>query len=89
MPPTKTLPKTKDAPPIAPSRLIGPKDLPSLGINYSISHLRRMWNAGQFPKPVYPSARRFAWKIEVLEDWIQSRVGNPSNPHQIGCSHAV
>jgi predicted DNA-binding transcriptional regulator AlpA len=77
MPPTKTLPKAKAAPSPAhePPRLIGPKDLPSLGINYSISHLRRMWNAGQFPKPVYPSARRFAWHVDVLEKWIAERVG--------------
>lgn len=77
MSPTKTLPKAKAAPSAAaaPSRLIGPKDLPSLGINYSISHLRRMWNTGQFPKPVYPSARRFAWPVETLNDWIKSRVG--------------
>jgi predicted DNA-binding transcriptional regulator AlpA len=55
-------------------RLIGPKDLPSMGINYSSTHLRRMWKAGKFPEPVYPSERRFAWRIADLEDWI-AKVG--------------
>jgi hypothetical protein len=55
-----------------PPLLVGPKELPSLGINYSSTHLRRMWKAGKFPKPVYPSERRFAWPLEVLEDWIAS-----------------
>jgi hypothetical protein len=75
----KTLPKAKAAPTAAPSRLIGPKDLPSMGIHYSISHLRRVWKAGQFPEPVYPSKHRFAWPVETLNDWIATRVGKSAN----------
>ena len=81
---TKALPKAKAAPSVAAasSRLIGPKELPTLGIHYSISHLRRMWMSDppQFPKPVYPSNRRFAWPIEVLEEWIATRVGSKPKP---------
>ena len=55
-------------------RLIGPKDLPMKGIAYNINHLRRMWNAGKFPAPVYTSERRFAWREADLDQWIESRL---------------
>jgi predicted DNA-binding transcriptional regulator AlpA len=74
---SKALPQAKPASAVRePSRprLIGPKDLPSLGINYSVSHLRRMWKAGKFPVPIYTSTRRFAWHVDVLDEWIASRV---------------
>lgn len=63
------------APAVAPSkRLIVPKELPLLGIHYSTNHLRRLWNAGRFPKPTYTSTRRFAWPEEVLLRWIDQRI---------------
>jgi predicted DNA-binding transcriptional regulator AlpA len=63
-------------------RLITFKELPSMGINYSITHLRRMWNAGQFPPPIYMSERRFAWRIDDLEGWIADRT--TSKPEKAG-----
>jgi hypothetical protein len=62
------------APPPHARRLIGPKDLPSKGISYNLNHLRRMWKRGEFPTPVYTSARRFSWPEEVLDRWIDEKI---------------
>jgi predicted DNA-binding transcriptional regulator AlpA len=58
-------------------RLVTYHELPALGINFSITHLRRMWNDGRFPPPVYTSARRFAWPIDDLDNWIATATTKP------------
>lgn len=60
-------------------RLLGPKDLPAKGIAYHPNHLRRMWTADppKFPPPVYTSERRFAWREEDIDRWIDERVEKP------------
>jgi hypothetical protein len=59
-------------------RLIGPKDLPAKGIVYHLNHLRRLWQRGDFPAPIYTSARRFAWPEDVIDSWIDERIAASS-----------
>jgi predicted DNA-binding transcriptional regulator AlpA len=40
------------------------------GIKYSKIHIRRMWHAGRFPKPIYPSPRRPSWTEQMLDEWL-------------------
>jgi predicted DNA-binding transcriptional regulator AlpA len=61
-------------------KLISPKELPLMGIYYSINHLRRMWKAKKFPQPVYPSTRRFGWYPQDLEKWITDATTEPPEP---------
>ena len=46
-------------------------DLPEKGIRYSKAHLRRLWQAGRFPEPLYPSPRKPAWTEDQLDHWIE------------------
>jgi predicted DNA-binding transcriptional regulator AlpA len=55
-------------------RLITQKQLPEKGINYHPKHIRRMWQQGKFPAPIYTSKRRFAWPEEVIDRWIDSKI---------------
>lgn len=36
--------------------------------------LRRMWDKGEFPKPVIIN-KRCAWKRETVEQWIEKNMG--------------
>lgn len=64
-------------------RLISYHELPSMGISFSIIHLRRMWRDGRFPEPVYTSVRRFAWPIDVIDQWIKDRKTTPNMPAKV------
>jgi predicted DNA-binding transcriptional regulator AlpA len=50
------------------------KDLPTKGINYSVTHLRRMWGDGRFPPPIHLSPRKLAWAESVIDAWIASKM---------------
>ena len=50
------------------------KSLRDRGIKYSRPHLWRMWNAGQFPRPVKVSPQRNAWLEADIDAWIESLV---------------
>jgi hypothetical protein len=56
-----------------PGRVFAPRDLPDLGIHFHINYLRRMWEEGNFPKPIKLSPRRIAWREADLLAWINSR----------------
>jgi hypothetical protein len=56
------------------NRLITPPLLPLKGINYNRNHLRRLWNAGLFPRPIKLSARKLAWRESEIDEWLASRV---------------
>lgn len=47
--------------------------LAAFGVRYSRSHLMRLVGQGRFPKPVYLSARKIAWRMSDLIDWGASR----------------
>jgi Prophage CP4-57 regulatory protein (AlpA) len=52
---------------------LGPKDLPELGVPFCINHLRNLWNAGQFPRPVKLSPRKLAWRRSAILAWLEER----------------
>jgi predicted DNA-binding transcriptional regulator AlpA len=66
-------PRAKKA--IADDILLLPRDLHALGINYHMNHLRRLWQRGDFPKPVHLSARKIAWRKIYILRWIASKSG--------------
>jgi hypothetical protein len=56
-------------------RFFAPRDLPNLGIHYSINHLRLLWGQGKFPKPIKLSPRKLAWREADINAWMESRQG--------------
>jgi predicted DNA-binding transcriptional regulator AlpA len=89
LPSKAALPKADDVPQFGTSNippanaqvplergLIVPRELPLMGIHYSVNHLRRMWNSGKFPKPTYTSERRFGWPPEELDRWMKEKIAN-------------
>jgi prophage regulatory protein len=56
------------------TKLLDYADLRERGIKYSRPHLWRMWNAGQFPRPVKVSPQRNAWLEADIDAWIESLV---------------
>jgi prophage regulatory protein len=50
------------------------------GIHYCRDHLRRLVNAGEFPKPVPvgPSGRRIAWIEEEVDAYLEALVAKRS-----------
>lgn len=48
-------------------------DLPYKGINYHRNHLRRLWEAGKFPKPIKHSPRKLVWPENVIDLWLAER----------------
>jgi hypothetical protein len=59
--------------PVKKPGVIYTRDLPSWGICYGINHLRKMWNAGLFPKPFKLSPRKLAWNEADITAWIESK----------------
>lgn len=55
-------------------RMLGPKDLPAKGITYHMNHLRRLIQAGDFPKPVRLSAHRIAWTEDAIDAWLDKKI---------------
>jgi len=73
--------------PPAPSagiRLLDPHALRDKGINFHPNYLRKMWedNPPRFPKPMHLSARRLAWREDVIDEWIEARMKAPPPPKQ-------
>ena len=58
----------------SPRRVLTPETLSEKGIKFHMSHLRRMWNRGEFPKPFNLTARRLGWDEDVIDAWIESRI---------------
>ena len=53
--------------------VVTPAKLPSYGIYYSRTHLRRLIAARAFPKPLQLSAHRIGWRLIDIRAWIDSR----------------
>jgi predicted DNA-binding transcriptional regulator AlpA len=50
-------------------------DLRARGITYTKTHLRRLWEAGKFPKPFQLAAGgRLHWTAEQIDEHIQARI---------------
>ena len=56
-----------------PVRLLSLAQLREKGIPFGKDHLRRMWQRGDFPKPIYLSERKFAWRETDVDHWIVER----------------
>jgi predicted DNA-binding transcriptional regulator AlpA len=48
--------------------------LAAKGICYHPNHLRTLWEAGRFPKPVKLSPRKLVWPEEVIDEWIKNKI---------------
>lgn len=60
--------------------LLDYKALRERGIRYSPAHLWRLWNAGQFPRPMKLSRSRNAWLESEIDAWIKARVAERDAP---------
>ncbi len=54
--------------------LVSKKELKSLGIPYSLSHIARLEKAGKFPQRVRLGACRVAWSYEEICEWVNQRI---------------
>jgi predicted DNA-binding transcriptional regulator AlpA len=54
--------------------------LAARGIRYSKPHLWRMWNAGQFPRPLKLSKSRNVWLESEIDEWIERRIAASRPP---------
>jgi hypothetical protein len=58
------------AKPTQPLRLLSQDDLRAKGVDYHPNHLRKLWQRGDFPKPIHLSPRRIAWNEQAVDEWI-------------------
>ena len=54
-------------------RFLGWDDLFERGFFKSRTQGRRLWEKGQFPRPVHLSERVIGWKESEIEEWVASR----------------
>lgn len=54
-------------------RLITRKELRQYGIPYSFVHIKRLEDAGGFPKRIQLSQNRVAWYLHEIEEWVAER----------------
>jgi predicted DNA-binding transcriptional regulator AlpA len=56
------------------TKLLDHADLQARGIKYSRTQLWRLWNSGQFPRPLKLSQSRNAWTEDEINAWIEALV---------------
>jgi predicted DNA-binding transcriptional regulator AlpA len=56
-------------------RLLTRDDLAARGIRYGKTTLRRMWQSGRFPEPKRLSPYKLVWPEEVIDRWVEQRLG--------------
>jgi hypothetical protein len=49
------------------------EDLRDKGIDYHRNHLRRLWMAGKFPKPIKHSPRKLVWPEYLIDQWLAEK----------------
>lgn len=59
---------------IATPTLVRASELASI-VPYSQNHIRRLENAGQFPKRIRIGANRVGWVRGEVEQWLNDRMG--------------
>lgn len=53
------------------TRVLDSKDLKDKGINYCDDHLRRLYEAGRFPKPFFfPGGRKKNWFEDEIDAYL-------------------
>ena len=60
--------------PVEPVKLLTPEDLPSKGIKYAASQLRKKIKRKEFPEPKFLSPRKRVWPEHVIDAWIASKL---------------
>ena len=56
------------------SRILTYAELKTLkGITYSRQHLKRLEDAGKFPRRINPSPGRMGWLEDEVDEWLQSK----------------
>ena|ERR1700747_197210 len=69
----RVLPLSRECP--MTQKLVSKKELKSVyGVPYCFAHIKRLEDAGEFPKRVKLGACRVAWVAEEVESWIDERV---------------
>ncbi|WP_157934722.1 helix-turn-helix domain-containing protein [Microvirga ossetica] len=46
-------------------------------LNFSVSHLRRLYRRGGIPAPIQLGARKLGWRLGDLIDWVAARQSRP------------
>jgi Prophage CP4-57 regulatory protein (AlpA) len=47
---------------------------PEKGIPHGLDHLRRLWKAGKFPKPIQLFGRKLVWDEEEIDAFPQGEI---------------
>jgi prophage regulatory protein len=55
-------------------RLLTREDLAARGIHFGKTHLRKMWQRGEFPAPIRLTERKLAWVEAEVERWIADKI---------------
>jgi prophage regulatory protein len=58
-----------------PDRLLRYSELRAAGIGYSRQHLKRLEDAGQFPKRIKLSDKMVVWRARLVQRWLEGREG--------------
>ena len=66
------------APELCPKRranvkVLRRKDLKDIGIHYCNVHLRRLEDAGKFPRRLYLGANTCVWDEREIHEWLESK----------------
>ena len=54
-------------------RYLNHQALRDKGVPYGMSHLRRLWKSGQFPKPRKLSERKLVWIESEIEAYVRRK----------------
>jgi prophage regulatory protein len=63
-----------------PLRFVTTNDLSRRGISFSRMHLRRLEDAGRFPRRVHLGENRIAWLEAEIDEWVAERLAERENP---------
>lgn len=58
--------------------LLRSSDLSAI-VPYSLNHIRRLEDVGQFPKRIRIGANRVGWVRAEVEQWLNDRLGGRQN----------
>lgn len=56
-----------------PDVYLSPQDLREKGLPFGMSHLRRLWQKGEFPKPIKLSERKLVWIESEIEAYVAEK----------------
>jgi predicted DNA-binding transcriptional regulator AlpA len=56
------------------SRVLTAEGLSEKGIHFHPNHLRRLIQAGNFPRPFHLSPRKAVWAEDTIDAWIASKM---------------